>query len=52
MTPGYDWFAVGSTWMAEMTRAALDVYDDLCGGLGSSPAPVTAALRGRGAGSG
>jgi hypothetical protein len=43
-TPGYDWVAAGSTWMAEMTRAALDVYDGLCGGLGSSPAPVTATF--------
>jgi len=39
--PGYDWFAAGSAWMAEMTRAALDVYDTVCGGGYESTAPIT-----------
>jgi hypothetical protein len=43
-TPGLDWFAAGSAWMADLTRAALDVYDTVCGGgrYGSSSPLVTA----------
>jgi hypothetical protein len=39
-SPGYDWFAAGSAWMAEMTRTALDVYDTVCGGGFESAAPI------------
>jgi hypothetical protein len=43
-TPGYDWFAAGTAWMAEMTRAALDVYDRVCGDVGDgSTSPIVTA---------
>jgi hypothetical protein len=42
--PGYDWFAAGSAWMADMARAAIEVYDSVCGDsrYGSSAPLVTA----------